>query len=67
MIVKKNIEVFGKIREVDTIEKDGFNYIKLQDLNKCAELAVTYNPDTKVPALNLSLEKLNILANFSKW
>lgn len=63
MIVKKNIDMFGKIREVDAIVKDDCNYIKMQDLNSCGELAVTYNQNTKVPALNLSFEKLSILAN----
>jgi len=63
MVVKKNIDMFGKIREVDAIVKDDCNYIKMQDLNNCGELAVTYNKNTKVPALNLSFEKLNILAN----
>jgi N-acetylmuramoyl-L-alanine amidase len=54
MVVSKEVEMFGIIRTVQVIEKDGYNYIKMQDLNKSAELSVTYDNIKKLPKISLS-------------
>lgn len=47
MVTKTKIEINGSVKEVDTIQKDGFNFIKLRDLADA--IVVDYDADRKLP------------------
>lgn len=47
MVTKTKIEINGTIKEVDIINKDGFNYIKLRDLSDA--IVVDYDQARKLP------------------
>lgn len=51
-VSKTNLELNGVIKEVDTINIDGFNYIKLRDLED-GIIKVGYNAEKKMPILKV--------------
>lgn len=53
VVEKKIIRICGKDRLCDVIFKDGFNFVKLQDLNKEDRIAVTYDAVNKIPKIDV--------------
>lgn len=47
MITRTKIEINGSVKEVDTIQKDGFNFVKLRDLDDA--IIVDYDATRKLP------------------
>ena len=47
MVTKTKIEINGTIKEVDIINKDGFNFVKLRDLSDA--IVVDYDQARKLP------------------
>ena len=51
-VTKTKIELNGKEKEVDTINVDGFNYIKIRDLQD-EKIIVDYNAEKKMPTMKV--------------
>lgn len=50
--IKTKININGKVKEVDVINKDGNNYVKLQDLRD-AKIIVDYDSTAKIPVVKV--------------
>lgn len=51
-VVKTKIELNGKVKDVDTINVNGFNYIKLRDLED-SKIKVSYDDAKKLPIIGV--------------
>lgn len=50
-IMKQNVKINGKVKSLDTINKDGYTYIKVRDLSDVFNIG--YNKETKLITLSV--------------
>lgn len=50
-IMKQNVKINGKVKSLDTINKDGYTYIKVRDLSDIFNIG--YNKETKLITLSV--------------
>ena len=49
--MKQNVKINGKVKSLDTINKDGYTYIKVRDLSDVFNIG--YNKETKLITLSV--------------